>query len=229
MYDKKMQELDDALQRLEQTAQQYQGMGKSYQSTINTIVSLASRTSEIIESSEPHEKQRFLKFLLQNPKMHDRDLVFELRKPMNYVLELANIQNETISISTDGPIWLGVRVSNSPLSNDSRGISGGQNGTRVSSKMRQMRHGRGAVSHETLGSNNMQNYQQIGRFSDEQLVAFKEIFSKRLGREATDEETFESANALMNFADTFYGVAVRLHQRQRPLRNGQPHHRHAIQ
>lgn len=58
----------------------------------------------------------------------------------------------------------------------------------------------------------MKNHQQIGRFSDEQLASFKKLLSERMGREATNEETFESASNLMNFYEALYGVALRLHQ-----------------
>ena len=85
-----------------------------------------------------------------------------------------------------------------------------------------MRHGRGAVSHEALSSINMKNHQQIGRFSEEQLASFRAMLSKRLGREATDEETFESANALMNLCEALYSVALRLRHWDERLKT-EPH------
>ncbi len=105
-YDKKLQEITDRIQILTIEIEEHSQADHEYKTTVGTVVSVARRAYEIFEGSEPHEKRQFINFLVQNPQMKDRDLVFELRKPMNYVLELAGIQNETISISTDGPIWL---------------------------------------------------------------------------------------------------------------------------
>jgi hypothetical protein len=44
---------------------------------------------DIFESSEPMEKRAFLNFLLQNPTVSGKKLEFTLRKPFNYIHELA--------------------------------------------------------------------------------------------------------------------------------------------
>ena len=111
-YDKKLQEIFDRLQTLAIELEEHTQADHDYKTTISMVLSVARRALEIFERSEPQEKRKLINFLVQNPKMHDRELVFELRKPMNYVLELANIQNNTIGISTDGIIWLRGRDSN---------------------------------------------------------------------------------------------------------------------
>lgn len=105
-YDKKMQELDDALQRLEQKVQQCQKTAKGYQSTMDTIVSLASRASEIIESSEPHEKQRFLKFLLQNPKSDGTSLEVSLKKSFKILAFTCEAKRKTMTLASNRSSWL---------------------------------------------------------------------------------------------------------------------------
>ena len=120
--------------------------------------------------------------------------------------------NKKPSAKADGFLWLGGTVSNSLLSNDPGAVSGGLDSTRVSGKVRQLGQYRGGMSQMGNYRDNMQNHQQIGRFSDEQLASFKTILSERLGREATDEETFESASALMNLCEALYDVAHRLHR-----------------
>jgi len=65
-----------------------------------------------------HEKRQFINFLVQNPQMKDREFVFELKQPMNTVLELAHYsaaQHKTTSISTDRPMWLPIKNSNKLL------------------------------------------------------------------------------------------------------------------
>ena len=63
----------------------------------------------IFNGADLHEKRQFINFLVQNPRLKDRELVFELKKPMDTVLELAHYssqQQKATSISTDRPSWL---------------------------------------------------------------------------------------------------------------------------
>ncbi len=90
-------------------------MGKSYQSTMNTIVSLASRASEIIESSEPHEKQRFLKFLLQNPKSDGTSLEVSLKKSFKILASTCEAKRKTMTLASNRSSWLrGLRIFRTP-------------------------------------------------------------------------------------------------------------------
>lgn len=105
-YDKKLQEIMDRLQFLSIELEEHTQADHDYKISVGTVLSLARRASEIFERSEPHEKRQFINFLVQNPKMKDRELAFDLRKPLDSVLELASMQNENTSISAGGSIWL---------------------------------------------------------------------------------------------------------------------------
>lgn len=48
------------------------------------LLGLASRALEISESSEVNEKRALLDFLLQNPTLNGRKLVFKLKKTLRY-------------------------------------------------------------------------------------------------------------------------------------------------
>lgn len=54
------------------------------------VFSLANRALEIFESSEVNEKRQLLSFLLQNCRLQDKKLLFELRSPFNDILEYAH-------------------------------------------------------------------------------------------------------------------------------------------
>jgi hypothetical protein len=54
------------------------------------VFSLANMALEIFESSEANEKRQLLSFLLQNCRLQDKKLLFELRSPFNYILENAH-------------------------------------------------------------------------------------------------------------------------------------------
>jgi len=73
------------------------------------VLDVARRAKDIFESSEVHEKQAFLKLLLQNPTVDGKELVFKLNEPFNYVLDLADLsslESKTTNISVDRPAWL---------------------------------------------------------------------------------------------------------------------------
>ncbi len=101
-----MQEITDRLQKLSIELDEHSQADHDYKIGVSTVLSVARRAKEIFQRSEPHEKRQFINFLIQNPKMKDRELVFELRKPLNSVLELASVQNENTSVSAGGSTWL---------------------------------------------------------------------------------------------------------------------------
>jgi hypothetical protein len=96
----------DRLQFLSIELEEHTQADHDYKISVGTVLSLARRASEIFERSEPHEKRQFINFLVQNPKMRDRELAYTLRKPLDSVLELASLQNENTSVSAGGSIWL---------------------------------------------------------------------------------------------------------------------------
>jgi len=56
---------------------------------------LATRVKVIFESSEIHEKQALLNYLIQNPTVNGKKLCFSIASPFNLVLELSG-----------NPVWL---------------------------------------------------------------------------------------------------------------------------
>ena len=109
-YDKKLQEIMDRIQTLAIEMEEHSRADHDYKTSVGTIVSVARRSREIFEGAELHEKRQFINFLVQNPKLKDRELVFELKRPMNTVLELAQYasqERKTTSLSTDRSAWLG--------------------------------------------------------------------------------------------------------------------------
>lgn len=108
-YDKKLQEIMDRIQTLAMETEEHSRADHDYKTTVGTVLSVARRSREIFEGAELPEKRQFINFLVQTPKLKDRELVFELKKPMNTVLELAHYsvsKRKTIGISTDRPSWL---------------------------------------------------------------------------------------------------------------------------
>ena len=111
-YDKKLQEIMDRLQTLALELEEHSKADYDYQTTVATVLSVARRAREIFDSSEIHEKRAFINYLIQNPTVACKQLLFDLRSPFDLVLNLADTKRKTISISTDRPSWLRGQDSN---------------------------------------------------------------------------------------------------------------------
>jgi hypothetical protein len=59
---------------------------EQYYITVNTVLSLAERAIEIFDGSEVHEKRVLLNFLLQNPTLRGKKLLFKAKSPFDAVL-----------------------------------------------------------------------------------------------------------------------------------------------
>lgn len=96
IYDKKHQEFHDKIQLLNIEKEEHTSADYEYQTTLSTVMSVARRAREIFENcSEPSEKRAFLRMILQNPVVKEKELEFSIASPFNLVLELA-----------DSPVWL---------------------------------------------------------------------------------------------------------------------------
>ncbi len=112
-YDKKHQEYRDQMETLEIELSEHQKADYDYQTTVATVISVARRAMAIFEgSSEVEGKRKFLTYLLQNSTVSGKTLNFELKKPFDLVLNLANVQTKTATISDSRPVWLGDLDSN---------------------------------------------------------------------------------------------------------------------
>jgi len=86
---------------------EHQKADYDYQTTIATVLSVARRARTIFEnSSEVAGKRAFLNYILQNPIVTGKVLSFELKKPFDLVLNLAEAQTKTTAIAGSRPIWL---------------------------------------------------------------------------------------------------------------------------
>lgn len=91
VYDKKHEEYQDKLQRLNSELQEYTNADYDYQTTVASVLSVARRARSIFDGcSENAEKRAFLSFLLQNPTVQGKKLCFSIASPYNLVLELAD-------------------------------------------------------------------------------------------------------------------------------------------
>ena len=91
MYDKKFREFKDRQAELLTDMRIHSDADEEFYITANTIFNLAKRALEIFKSSDVPEKRQFLNFLLQNPSLDGKKLVFSLRKPFDTILSTADL------------------------------------------------------------------------------------------------------------------------------------------
>jgi len=79
-YKRRQEEINEKMKKLTQT-------DEDFYLTANLVLNLAKRSKEIFKSSEIGEKRQLLNFLLQNLKLKDKNLLFELKTPFDTVLQ----------------------------------------------------------------------------------------------------------------------------------------------
>ncbi|MFH1769906.1 MAG: recombinase family protein, partial [Parcubacteria group bacterium] len=92
-YDRKLKQYKEDQRETEVRMQEYTDADEQYHITAKTVLSLAQRAREIFESSEVHEKQQLLGYLLQNATLNDRKLDFTVRKPFNLLVNYSSRPN----------------------------------------------------------------------------------------------------------------------------------------
>jgi len=93
MYDRKVKEYKEKQQGLLIQMEEHSKADEAFYLTASKVLSLASRALEIFESSEVSEKRALLNFLLQNPVLSGRKLLFKLRSPFDIIAQYSKTQN----------------------------------------------------------------------------------------------------------------------------------------
>ena len=87
MFNEKLEEYKEKQAELNEEIQRHTNADEDYYITANRVLSLAQKAYEVFKSSEIPEKRQLLNFLLQNLKLQDKKLSFELKTPFDTVLQ----------------------------------------------------------------------------------------------------------------------------------------------
>jgi len=93
MYDKKLKEYKEKQQDLFIQMEEHSKADENFYLTASKVLDLASRALEIFESSEVTEKRTLLNFLLQNPVLSGRNLLFKLKSPFDAIAQYGKTQD----------------------------------------------------------------------------------------------------------------------------------------
>jgi hypothetical protein len=92
MYDKKLKEYKKQQDLFIQT-EEHSKADENFYLTASKVLNLASRALQILESSEVTEKRALLNFVLQNPVLSGRKLLFKLKSPFDVIAQYGKAQD----------------------------------------------------------------------------------------------------------------------------------------
>ena len=104
-YDRKLKEMKEKQHDINLQLEEHTRADENYHITAATVLNLARNALRIFESSEVHEKNALLNYLLQNAVLDGKKLTFELKKPFDSLLKLAQAKTENRALSPVLPVW----------------------------------------------------------------------------------------------------------------------------
>jgi site-specific DNA recombinase len=85
-YDKKARELKERQTEIGLRIEQHQQGDGDYRTTLESLISLASRAAELFEGSKPEQKRELIAFVFSNLRLRGKKLDFSLRSPFDLMV-----------------------------------------------------------------------------------------------------------------------------------------------
>ncbi len=92
-YDKKARELKDRHVELALRIAQHQQGDEGFRTTLESLISLASRAAELFDRSKTAEKRRLIAFVFSNLALRGRKLEYALRSPFDLMVNRRDHQS----------------------------------------------------------------------------------------------------------------------------------------
>jgi hypothetical protein len=89
-YDRKARELKERQTEIALQVEQHQQGEGDYRTTLESLISVASRASDIFERSKTEQKRQLIAFVLSNLRLKGKKLEFSLRSPFDLMVNRAN-------------------------------------------------------------------------------------------------------------------------------------------
>jgi site-specific DNA recombinase len=86
-YDKKARELKERQAEIATRIEQHQQGNAEYRTTLESLISLASRAAELFERSKTEQKRQLIAFVFSNLQLRGKKLEFSLRSPFDLMVD----------------------------------------------------------------------------------------------------------------------------------------------
>src|SRR5260370_31247529 len=93
-YDKKARELKERQAEIATRIEQHQQGDGEYRTTLESLISLASRAAELFERSKTEQKRQLLAFVFSNLALRRKKLEFSLRSPFDLMVDRRTTPDE---------------------------------------------------------------------------------------------------------------------------------------
>ena len=87
VYDKKARELKEEQAEIATRIEQHQQGEGEYRTTLESLISLASRAAELFERSKTDQKRQLIAFVFSNLQLRGKKLEFSLRSPFDLMVD----------------------------------------------------------------------------------------------------------------------------------------------
>jgi hypothetical protein len=88
-YDKNARELREQQTEIAMRIEQHRQGEGDYRTTLESLISLASRAAELFARSKPEQKRQLIAFVFSNLRLRGKKLEFSLRSPFDLMVNQA--------------------------------------------------------------------------------------------------------------------------------------------
>jgi hypothetical protein len=99
-YDKKARELKERQTEITMRIEQHQKGEGDFRTTLESLISLASRVGELFERSKPEQKRQLLAFVFSNLQLRGKKLEFSMRSPFDLMVNRATYSSWLAFLNT---------------------------------------------------------------------------------------------------------------------------------
>jgi site-specific DNA recombinase len=108
VYQAKNKDLETQLAKVRAEKEIHQGADSNFKTTVSTAFGLASKASELFESSKTSEKKELIAFVFSNLSLRGAKLEYTLRKPFDMMVNLAN-RSSWLHTNNTNPLYLSIQ------------------------------------------------------------------------------------------------------------------------
>ena len=99
-YDRKARQLKERQSEIAMRIEQHQKGEGDFRTTLESLISLASRAAELFERSKPEQKRQLLAFVFSNLRLKGKKLEYSLRSPFDLMVNRASYSSWLAFLNT---------------------------------------------------------------------------------------------------------------------------------
>lgn len=90
IYKRNIAAIADERKRLEESIARYKEITKDIKSTVDNLLDIAGNLSDVMHHASPLKKNKLLKLLIKDCRLHDKELKYTIRAPFDKFIQCEN-------------------------------------------------------------------------------------------------------------------------------------------